>query len=157
MSSRSSWLLASSSFMKLKLAEVVVQPVESLIPRQFVLRDPVAQGSQGGWIQAVEMTASHSPTPDEPHFPQNPQVLGDLRLSHRELVDDRPDRPLSLDQEVEDLAAVQIAYRVEHICSGRRAGHPADILPYRHISTAAARALRLSERSAKPRSIVGRG
>lgn len=89
----------------------------------LVLREPVAHRSQVRGIQAVQATASHCTTLDEPHLAENPEVLGDLRLRDRKFVDDRPDRLLPANQYVEDLPAVSLADRVEDVGSGGSPSH----------------------------------
>jgi hypothetical protein len=117
----------------LQLTEVVVEPVESLVPEGLVLRDPVTERSQARRVEAIETTSPDSTAPDETHVTEDPEMLGDLRLGDRELVDDRSDRLLSFDQGVEDLAAMRLGDRIEDVGRGRSPGHNLIICLYRHI------------------------
>jgi hypothetical protein len=48
------------------------------------------------------------------------QVLRDLRLGHREVVDDRPDGLLACDQRVQDLAAARESREGVNECEGEQ-------------------------------------
>ena len=116
--------------LSLELFEVVLDPIQSVVDRPLVLGHPVVHGPKARGVQAVEPATALRPAPDEPHLTEHPQVLRDLGLRHREVAHDRPDRLLACDQHVEDLAAVDVADRVEDIRRRRGAGHVANIFRY---------------------------
>jgi len=110
-------------FGTLNLDEVVVQPVEPLAQHELVLGGPIVERSQARGIQPVQSTTSHRTTLDETGLAEDSKMLGDLRLRDIEIVNDRPDRHLSSDQYVEDLATVGVGNGVEDVGNSGRANH----------------------------------
>src|ERR1700733_2882923 len=130
-------------FLLLQVAEVVVQPVEPLVPEHLVLGHPVMERTQGRGIQVVQTSAPHRATPDKPHLAEHPQVLGHLRLRDRKVVDDHPDRLLTGNEHIEDVATVHLGDRVEDVGGGGSPGHPHIICLYRNMSTACVPRIRI--------------
>src|SRR5262245_41221898 len=99
----------------LEFLEVVAHPVQPLVPSLLVLGQPLVERPQALGLKAVQAAATLRPGPDEPDLAEHPQVLRNLRLGHREVAHDRPDRLLASDQRVQDLAAARLGDGVEDI------------------------------------------
>jgi hypothetical protein len=76
-------------------------------------------------VQSVEASPSFCTALDEAGVAQHPEMLGHLRLRETQHVDELPDRPLPRHQRVQDLATVDLGYRVEDVRGGRGACHRA--------------------------------
>ena len=59
----------------LKLFEVGIHPIQSLVHRPLVLGKPIAKRLQVCRFQPVQPTTSLRPAPDESHFTEDPEVL----------------------------------------------------------------------------------
>src|SRR5690349_24952912 len=94
--------------LSLQFIEVVLDPIQSVVDRSLVLGDPVVQGAKSLGSQAVEPASAVGPAPDEAHFTENSEVPRDLRLTHRDFADDRPDLLLTFEQNIEDCPAVDV-------------------------------------------------
>src|SRR5215472_15120097 len=120
----------------LKLFEVGIHPIQPLVQRPLVLGQPIAKRLQVRRFQPIQPATPLRSAPDESHFAEDPEVLRDLRLRHRQVVHDRPDRLLSVDQRVQDLAAVCVRDGIENVrCRGSAGHHPQHIFRYRHVSS----------------------
>jgi hypothetical protein len=93
--------------------EVFFQRVEPAGPETSVgLKPSVDLGERLG-SEAVPASLRVATNLDESSLPQYPQVLRDARLAEPEVVDELPDRALSVPQKVEDRAACGLGYELE--------------------------------------------
>jgi hypothetical protein len=99
----------------LEFFEVVVHPIESVVPRLLVPRKPLVEGPRVIGFQAVASAASLRPAADESDLVEHPQVLRNLRLGHGKVRHERSDRLLARDQRVQDVAAARLGDGVEDI------------------------------------------
>src|SRR5690349_8473090 len=100
-----------------------------------MLGQPLVHGPKARGLEAVQPAAPFRPAPDEPDLAEDPEVLRDLRLGHRQVAHDRPDRLLACDQLVEDVSAMGLGEGVEDVGGRRGTSHVLNICRYRNMSS----------------------
>src|SRR5713226_9106455 len=84
------------------LAEAGLQAVQADVPRPAIRRQPGVEFAQRLRPEPVQPPLLVHPGLDQPGLAEHPQVLGDRGLAHRQRVDEFPDRPLAVPDEVEE-------------------------------------------------------
>ncbi len=93
-------------FQTLDLNEIAVQSIEPFIQHELVLRDPIVQWSEARRIQSVKPPTTYRTTLNEADLAKDSKMFGDLWLRDFEIINDLPDRHLTTNQQVKDLATV---------------------------------------------------
>src|SRR5690606_25764716 len=106
-----------------ELVQHVVDQVAPLVPEALVARDPGMHRPQRRTVHPVETAAPVVAHVHQPYLPQHPQMLGHLRLSEPEQLDEVAHRELAARQGVEDLAPARLRHRVERVGRGRCSCH----------------------------------
>src|ERR1700745_3342462 len=97
-------ILAISFLLLGELAEHGVQLLEAVLPQLPVGAQPVVHGLQRVAVAAVQPLPPRLPDTDDPDLPEHAQMLGHLRLGHTHRVHQVVDGPLTVREDVEDLA-----------------------------------------------------
>src|SRR5262245_10065551 len=122
-----------------QLPHVRVQPVEAPAPEPLEAAHPRADRPQPAGVQLVQPLLARPADPHEPDLPEDPQVLGRLRLGHPQVPRQAGHRPLAAPQQPQDLPPPRFGDRVERVRGRRRSCRRAIICPYRNVSTPVAR------------------
>src|SRR3954452_14429985 len=93
------WFLLPCLF---QISHVLVQTVEALAPEPLEAAHPLVDRPQSGGIQAVQPLLAHPADPHQPYLPEDPQVLGRLRLGHPQVPRQVGHRPLAAPQQQQD-------------------------------------------------------
>ena len=117
----------------LQLLHVLVQPVEALAPEPLEAAHPLVDRPQPAGVQAVQPLLARPADPHQPDLPEDPQVLGRLRLSHPQIPRQVGHRPLAGPQQHQDLPPQRFGDRVERVRGCRRSCHGAIICLYRNV------------------------
>src|SRR5687767_14901269 len=115
--------IAISFLLLLELFQHGIEPLETLRPGALVVLDPVVDGLERRPVQSVETPPPVLAHRHDPHFTQDPQVLGDQGLSDPERGRKLVDGALPAGEEVEDLTPPGLCNRVARVCGGRRSCH----------------------------------
>ena len=110
--------------------------VELLIPERLEGPDPVVNRLEAFGVQRVEPLLARATHGDKTDFPQDAQVLGDLRLGQAERRDHVVDRLLALGEQVENLPTSRFGDGVEGVRGRWRSCHARIIYPNGNISRA---------------------
>src|SRR5262249_43499466 len=118
-----------------QLLHVLVQPVEAVAPEPLAAAHPLVDRPQPAGVQAVQPLLARPADPHEPDLPQDPQVLGRLRLGHPQVPRQVGHRLLAAPQQHQDLPPPRFGDRVDRVRGRRRSCHGAIICLYRNVST----------------------
>src|SRR5436190_2121144 len=119
----------------LQLLHVLVQPVEALAPEPLEAAHPLVDRPQPAGVQAVQPLLARPADPHQPDLPEDPQVLGRLRLGHPQVPGQFSHRPLAAPQQPQDRPPLRLGDRVERVRGRRRSCHDVIICLYRNVST----------------------
>src|SRR5262245_17592002 len=119
----------------LQLLHVLLQPIEALAPEPLEAADPLVDRKQPTGVQAVQPLLARPAYPHEPDLPEDPQMLGRLRLGHPQVPRHVGHRPHAAPQQHQDLPPPRFGDRVERVRGRRRSCHDTIICLYQHVST----------------------
>src|SRR5206468_2447625 len=86
--------------------------VEALVPEPLETAHPLVDRPQAAGVQAVQPLLARPADPDKTDLPQDPQVLGRLRLGHPQVPRQVGHRPLAAPQQHQDLPPLRLGGRV---------------------------------------------
>lgn len=114
--------------------EHVIDGVETLLPQLLVPADPCVDLAEWSAVDSVEALPALVPDLHQTHLPEDPQVLGHLRLGLPEPIDQLTHGTLALREEFQDPTAARFGHRIERVGSRRCSGHGANIYSYGNVS-----------------------
>src|SRR6476646_7001371 len=112
-----------SMLLLLNLFDVLIEPVEVLVPELLEAADPLVDRLETARVEAIETLLPVLADPDQSNFAQHAQVLRGARLRDPKCVRQVVDRSLARLQEHEDLPPRWFGDGVERVGGGRSPGH----------------------------------
>jgi hypothetical protein len=126
----SSWFLV---LLVLELGDAIVEPVEGRVPRALEGAHPVVDGLQCWTVDAVPAVSTVGADEHETDGTQHTEVLGHLRLSEAEPIDELSHGGLPVAQGIEEDTTARLGDGVERVRRGCCASYVSIIFRYRNI------------------------
>jgi hypothetical protein len=93
--------------------EVALEAIESVFPQAPVRRDPCIDLAESIRPKPVHTPLGIDADVDKAGIAEHAEVLRDRGLAHGQLLDELPDGPFAIAQQVEDAAAVRFSQELE--------------------------------------------